>query len=274
VVEAYDRSTPPEYRREFAWDDEEAERAERWSTFASELSTALHEIVGHGSGRLAPHVEGRVQSLLREYFSALEETRADLVALYFIADPQMVSLGLVGAEDAADVARAEYESYARNVLAQLRRVREGTTIEEDHMRNRQTIVHWLLANTAALARRTRDGKTYFVVTDVVAFREGVGRLLADVQRIKSEGDYDGARALIDTYGVHVDTALRDEVVRRVDALDLPSYTGFVMPELEPVRDEAGAIVDVRITYPLDLETQMLRWSARSAPDAAGHGARR
>ena len=130
---------------------------------------------------------------------------------------------------------------------QLRRVREGTTIEEDHMRNRQMIVHWLLAHTTAIEVRVRDDKTYYVMVDAEAFREGCGRLLREVQRIKSEGDYDGrARALFERYGIHFDPALRDEIVARVDRLNLPSYTGFVQPRLEPVIDAAGSIADVRV----------------------------
>jgi dipeptidyl-peptidase-3 len=129
------------------------------------------------------------------------------------------------------------------------------------MRNRQTIVHWLIANTSAIDRRTRDSKTYYVVADVRAFQEGVGRLLAEVQRIKGEGDYAAARALIEQYGVHFDPALRDEVLSRVEELHLPSYTGFVMPELAPVRDASGAITDVAISYPQDLTTQMLAFAA-------------
>lgn len=131
------------------------------------------------------------------------------------------------------------------------------------MRNRQLIVHWLLANSTAIEIRRRDGKTYHVVVDVRAFREGAGRLLADVQRIKSEGDYAAGRALVETYAVHFDPALRDEIVGRVAALNMPSYTGFVQPKLEAVRDARGAIVDVAISYPLDLETQMLEWSGRA-----------
>jgi len=144
---------------------------------------------------------------------------------------------------------------------QLRRVREGTQIEEDHMRNRQMIVHWLLANTAAIDVRRRDGKTYYVMTDPKAFRAGVGRLLAEVQRIKGEGDYDAARALFETYGVHFDPTLRDEVVARVDRLQLPSYTGFVMPRIEAIRGDSGEMTDVEIAYPLDLSAQMLEYSA-------------
>jgi dipeptidyl-peptidase-3 len=155
---------------------------------------------------------------------------------------------------------AEYEAYARNAIVQLRRVREGTQIEEDHMRNRQMIVHWLLAHTKAIEVRRRDGKTYYVMVDARAFHEGVGRLLGEVQRIKSEGDYAAARELFETYGIHFDPALRDEVVSRVERLNLPSYTGFVQPKLEPVIDAAGEIVDVKISYPLDLERQMLEYS--------------
>jgi dipeptidyl-peptidase-3 len=202
----------------------------------------------------APHL------LLKEQYSAIEEARADLVALYFLADPKLVQLGLVPAEHHQAIVQTEYEYFARNALMQLRRVREGTHLEEDHMRNRQMIVGWLRANTGSVEVRRRDGRTYFVMTDVEAFREGVGRLLAEVQRVKAEGDYQGARALVETYGVHFDPALRDEVVRRVDALNLPSYSAFVMPRLEPKRDAEGAIADVEISYPCDLETQMLEYA--------------
>jgi dipeptidyl-peptidase-3 len=132
------------------------------------------------------------------------------------------------------------------------------------MRNRQMVVRWLMANTKAIEQRTRDGKTYFVMVDATAYREGVGRLLAEVQRIKSEGDFAAARALFETHGVHFEAALRDEVVRRVDALNLPSYTGFVMPTLTPVRGADGAITDVAISYPMDLTRQMLEFSAETS----------
>ena len=167
---------------------------------------------------------------------------------------------MVPAADHDQIVRAEYEHYARNALVQLRRVREGTQVEEDHMRNRQMIVHWLLANTKAIEKRVRDGKTYYVVVDVQAFRDGVGRLLAEVQRIKSEGEYTAAHALFATYGIHFDPALRDEIVARVKALNLASYTGFVMPKLEAVKNPAGEITDVTISYPMDLTTQMLEYS--------------
>ena len=263
ITTAYDKSTLPEFRSEFAWTPEEAERANRWSALAGELTTNMHEVIGHGSGKVNEALGGNAHAALKEHASTLEESRADLVALYFLPDPQMVTLGLVPAADHHDIVLAEYEGYARNALVQLRRVRQGTTIEEDHMRNRQLIVHWLMANTTAIERRTRDGKTYYVMVDAEAFRAGVARLLADVQRIKAEGDYEAAGRLVEAYAVHFDPALRDEVVARVDHLQMPSYTGFVMPQLEPVMATDGTIEDVRITYPCDLATQMLGYAAQT-----------
>lgn len=267
---AYDKSTLPEFRTEFSWTPEEAARAERWSALAGELTTNMHEVIGHGSGKVEERLQGNPQAALKEQFSAIEESRADLVALYFLPDPKLVEFGLVPKDDHADIVRAEYEAYARNALVQLRRVRTGTQIEEDHMRNRQTIVHWLMANTPAIEVRRRDGKTFYVVADVGAFRDGVAHLLAEVQRIKAQGDYEAARALVETYGVHFDADLRDEVVARVERLHLPSYTAFVMPRLEAVRNTDDAIVDVRISYPCDLAAQMLEYSAETrALRAAG-----
>jgi dipeptidyl-peptidase III len=261
VNEAYDRSTLPEFRIEFSWTPEEVERAVKWSAIAGELTTNMHEVIGHGSGKVDERLRGSPQTALKEQFSAIEESRADLVALYFLPDPKLVELGLVSGDSHADVVRAEYESYARNALVQLRRIREGCQIEEDHMRNRQMIVHWLMANTTAIEVRTRGGKTYYVATDVEAFRDGVARLLAEVQRIKGEGDYPAARELFDRYGVHFDPKLRDEVVARVDRLQLPSYTAFVMPRLSAIAGADGEITDVAIEYPLDLSAQMLEYAA-------------
>jgi dipeptidyl-peptidase-3 len=261
VNEAYDKSTLPGLRHEFAWTPEEAERTAKWGALAGELTTNMHEVIGHASGKIAERLSGTLQNVLKEQFSALEEGRADLVALYFLPDPKLVEIGLFKKEDQAEIVRAEYEAYARNALVQLRRVRQGTQIEEDHMRNRQMIVRWLIANTTAIEVRVRDGKTFHVVTDAQAFRDGVGRLLAEVQRIKAEGDYPAARALFETHGVHFDASLRDEVVARVDKLQLPSYTGFVMPRLDAVRSAAGEITDVTISYPHDFMRQMLDYSS-------------
>ncbi len=262
VSEAYDKSQPKAYREEFCWSPEEAVRAEKWGSLASEVTTGIHEVLGHGSGVVEAHLEGRPELAIKEQYAALEETRADLVGLYFVGEPRIADLGMLPADHQAEIVLAEYEAYARNALVQLRRVREGTQIEEDHMRNRQAIVHWLMAHTSSIEVRKREGKTYYVMVDVKAFHDGVGQLLAEVQRIKSTGDYPAAKALFETHGIHFDPTLRDEVVGRVDRLKLPSYTGFVQPELAPVRNAAGEVVDVAISYPLSLEKQMLGWSAR------------
>jgi len=262
VTEAYDLSRPPSYRREFTWTEEEALRSEKWGSLAGELTTNMHEVIGHASGQISERLEGNPQTFLKEQYSALEEARADLVALYFIADPKLVEVGIVPASDHEDIILTEYESYTRNALLQLRRVREGSQLEEDHMRNRQMIVRWLMGNADAIDVRERDGKTFYVMTDWRAFREGVGRLLAEVQRIKSEGDYDAARGLFEEYGIYFDPKLRDQILERVERVGLPSYSGFVMPRLDPVENADGEVVDVAISYPLDLTQQMLEYSGK------------
>jgi len=259
VNEAYDKSAPGNMRSEFSWDEAEAGRSEKFANFSGELTTDMHEVIGHASGQQAQG-KANPQALIKEHFSSLEEGRADLVGLYFIADPKLVEIGVIPAADHDNIVRAEYEAYTRNAIVQLRRVREGTQIEEDHMRNRQMIVRWLMANTKAIESRTRDGKSYLVMVDPKAFREGVGKLLAEVQRIKSEGDAAGAAKLFDTYGIHFDAKLRDEILARVDKLNLPSYSGFVMPKLTPVTAADGSITDVTISYPQDLTKQMLEYS--------------
>ena len=230
IFDAYDKSTPASLREEFSWSPDEAARAERWGDFAAELSTNLHEIIGHGSGLVEPEVAEDLSNRLREQYSTLEETRADLVALYFIADPQMVALGLLEADDHRDIVLAEYEGYARNAIVQLRRVREG-----HHPRggpHAQPPGDRALADGAHHRDRApavRNGKTYYVMVDAAAFRDGVGRMLARVQRIKAQADYGAAAALFEAHGTHFEPALRDEVLARTDALDLPAYTGFVQP---------------------------------------------
>ena len=260
VIDAGNRGTPGTMRSEFSWSPEEAERAQKFSDFGSELTTDMHEVIGHASGRMSAAIKDSPQTLIKEAFSALEEGRADLVGLYFLPDPKLVELGIIPAADQDAIVRAEYESYTRNALVQLRRMREGTQIEEDHMRNRQMIIRWLIANTKAIEERTRDGKSYLVMVDPKAFREGCGKLLAEVQRIKSEGDYAAAKKLFEDYGIHFDAKLRDQIVARVDTLNLPSYMGFVMPKLTPAIGANGAITDVTISYPMDLTAQMLEYA--------------
>jgi dipeptidyl-peptidase-3 len=261
VTEAYNESTPDSLHTEFTWDATEADRSKRFRSVSDELHTELHEVLGHASGRQAPGFKGSPDEIIKEHYSALEEARADLIALYYIADPKLVELGVIPAADQQSIVLAQYDYYTRNAIVQLRRIREGTQVEEAHLRNRQMIVRWLLANTKAIEERHRDGKTYYVMVDAKAFREGVGRLLAEVQRIKSEGDAAAAAKLFDAYGIHFDPQLRDEVLKRVDALKLPAYTGFVMPKLTPVSDSSGKITDVKISYPQDLATQMLEYSS-------------
>jgi len=260
ISESYDKSTPSGFRNEFSWSPEEAARAEKWGSLAGELVTNMHEVIGHASGKIAERLNGKPQTALKEQYSALEEGRADLVGLYYIADPKLAELGLVSAADQEEITQAEYEGYTRNAIVQLRRVKEGTQLEEDHMRNRQMVVHWIKANTKAIEERTRDGKTFYVMVDAKAFREGVGKLLAEVQRIKAEGDYPAAKKLFETYGIHFDAKLRDQVIERVAKLNLPSYSGFVMPKLTAVKDANGKITDVTISYPQDLTKQMLEFS--------------
>ena len=265
VNEAYERSSPTSLRSEFAWSDEEVARAKAWSTLSGDLVTDMHEVIGHASGRLSPSLTGTAADALKEMYSALEEARADLAGLYFLADPKLPALGIFAAADQPAIVQAEYEGYTRNALTQLRRIREGNSIADDHMRNRQMIVRWLMVNTKAIETRERDSKTYYVMVDPHAFRDGAGRLLAEVQRIKSEGDLAGAKKLFGAHGIYFEPALRDQVVKRAAAVNPPTYTGFVMPKLTPVTGPDGAILDVRITYPKDFTGQMLEYSGKKQP---------
>jgi dipeptidyl-peptidase-3 len=227
------------------------------------LEVNMHEVIGHASGRVSPDLKVDPVAAIKEYYSALEEGRADLVALWFIGDPKLIELGLVKNEqELREIQQTAYEDYTRNAMVQLRRVRTGSTLEEDHMRNRQMIVHWLAGNSNAVAVEERDGKTYFRVRDVKAWHEGVGRLLKEVQRIKSEGDRAAATDLMERYAIKINTRLRDEVLERFAKLDRPAYTGFVMPKLSLVRGENSEVSEVMISYPLDIEQQMLEWSGR------------
>jgi dipeptidyl-peptidase-3 len=264
VVEAYDRSTPFAAKSEFCWDAAELARTEKWGPLVSDLHTNMHEVIGHASGRQAPDKQGDPAQWIKENYSALEEARADLVALWFLRDEKLRELGLI--DDVDEASRQGYEQYTRNGgLVQLRRMKQGDQLEEDHMRNRQMIVRWILANGAgAIEERERDGKHYLVVADPDKWRAAAGKLLALVQRLKSTGDYEGSKKLFDQYGIKFDPGLRDEVVARYAKLNVPSYTGFVMPRLQPVM-KGGEIVDVAISYPQSIEQQMLEWSGRRRP---------
>jgi len=265
VLETRDKAASKESKREFCWTEEEFQRSLKWASLALDLEVNMHEVIGHASGKNATSLTVDPASIIGEYYSTLEEARADLVALWFIGNPILVELGLVeNEEDLKEIELTAYESYTRGAMAQLRRITEGTQIEEAHMRNRQMIVHWLMKNTDAVEVKKRDGKTFYVMADVDAWREGVGKLLAEVQRIKSEGDRKAAEEMILEYGTRFDPKLRDEIVARYKELDLPSYAGVVMPRLTAKRDADGEIVDVEVSYPCDLEAQMLEWSGRAA----------
>jgi dipeptidyl-peptidase-3 len=264
VVTAGDALAGTGVREEFCFDAEEMARNKQWSSITGELLTNMHEVIGHASGQQDALHQGDPATWIKENFSALEEARADLVGLYFMPDAKLKELGLL--EDPAAAARAYYESYTRNgLMLQLRRIRVGDQIEEDHMRNRQMIAHWILTNSKAIELREREGKHFYVVTDPVAWHEAAGRLLSEVQRIKSTGDFAGAQKLFDDHGDHFDPRLRDEVVARYDKLGVPSYSGFVMPRLSPVWGADGALQDVTISYPLSMQAQMLEWSGRRLP---------
>jgi dipeptidyl-peptidase-3 len=267
VVEGYAKASPST-AGEFAWDEAEAQRAETWGSLVGDMLTNMHEVIGHASGRMSDELQGvDPASLLKEYHSALEEARSDLVGLYFIGDPKLNELGLIS--DSETAALACYERYVQNAcLLQLRRVKQGDKLEQDHMRNRHLVARWIEAHSNAIEERERDGETYYVVTDTAAFREAAGRLLALCQKLKSTGDYEGVKALFDPY-LTFDPALRDEVVQRYAALGVPSYSGFVMPRLTPLEDARGQITDIHLSYPMSLEQQMLEWSGRrEAPGPA------
>jgi dipeptidyl-peptidase-3 len=249
--------------REFAWDEADAERGARWNGLASVLHTDMHEVIGHASGQLDPGV-GALHETIRNYGSTLEEARADLVALYYAIDPKLVELGLM---PSVEVGQVEYERFIRNGLQQqLYRIVPGNDIEEDHMRNRQLIAAWAYEHGRAdnvIERRVRDGKTYFVIRDYAKLRTLFGELLRELQRIKSEGDYDAIRDLVERYAVKVDPALHAEVLERYKKLDVPPYWGYIGPRLVPVERD-GEIVDVRIEYPEDFGEQMLEYAERYA----------
>ncbi len=248
---------------EFAWDDAERQRSEEYSGIVSALTTDMHEVIGHASGQIDDGV-GTLHETLKNYGSTLEEARADLVALYYIVDPKLVELGLLPNAEAGYTA---YDRYIRNgLMQQLNRISPGDEIEEDHMRNRQLVAGWVYEMGTAqnvIERLRRDGKTYFVVRDYARLRVLFGRLLRELQRIKSTGDFEAAQYLIENYGVQVDEELHAEVLERYARLDIPAYSGFINPRLVPV-EENGEIIDVRIEYPPDFTEQMLEYAERYA----------
>ncbi len=245
---------------EFAGSEEEKTLGKKYGPEAGDLLTAMHEIIGHGSGKVNPRLTNPPETYLREYYSTLEEGRADLVALWNVWDPRLKELGVISNQEG--VAKAMYNSAARAPLYQLRSIPKGTTIEEDHQRDRQMIVNYIRDKVpGAIDMIERDGKHYMTVRDFQKMREGVGMLLAEIMRIKGEGDYDAIKMLIDKYGVHFDAALRDEVVARYQKLNLPTYWAGINADLHPSFDAKGSLTSVTMTYPRDFRKQRLSYAA-------------
>lgn len=260
IIDAYDKADGPGLLQAFAHDEEEIARAKEHGQLAAKMHTALHEVIGHASGQMEP---GIASEALKNYASPLEEARADLVALYYILDPKLEALGLVPSRE---VGMAEYDSYLRNgYMLQLRRIEPGKSIEQAHMRNRQTVARWVMERgtaNGAVELAKRDGNTYIDIKDYDALQQLFGELLREVQRIKSQGDYEAGKQLIDNYGVQVDPELHAEVLRRAEKLNIPPYGGFINPRLVPVMDESGEITDIKVEYPDDFTAQMLEYGEK------------
>ena len=262
ITHTYDLSaqeSPNSTLQEFAWSEDEIALAKKWGPVADEIHTDLHECLGHASGQLLPGVS---TTAMGEYASALEEARADLFGLYYSADPKMVELGIMPDPEAY---KAEYSNYIRNgLMVQFTRVEPGRPNTEAHMQNLKLIAEWCYEKGAAdhvIEKKIRDGKTYFVVNDYVALRGLFADLLAEIQRIKSEGDYKAGKHLIETYAVHIDPDLHKEVLQRYQALHLKPYGGFINPDIVPVT-RGGKVVDYKVEYTDDYLGQMLSYGKK------------
>jgi dipeptidyl-peptidase-3 len=261
IEHAYHEASGAGFLEEFAFSSEEVERGKKYGTLAGAMHTALHEVVGHASGQINPGV-GTPKETLKQYASTLEEARADLVALYYIMDPKMQEIGLMQDDGAG---KAEYDGYIRNgMMLQLRRIKPGDKLEQDHMRNRQLVASWAYERGMeenVIEKKVVQGKTYFVINDYDKLRGIFGELLREIQRIKSEGDFAAGKALVEGYGVQVDPAIHAEVLERSAKLNIAPYSGFVNPVMKPVT-ENGEMVDVEITFPTDFIEQMLYYGER------------
>ena len=258
ITEAYDKASQGSgFNEEFVWSDKEREAIKTYGFLTDNLHTDLHECLGHGSGQLLP---GVASDVLKAYSSTLEETRADLFGLYYIADPKLVELGLV---PDAEAYKAEYYKYIMNgLMSQLVRIELGKNVEEAHMRNRQLIAKWAFEQGKAdnvIELKKKEGKTYVVVNDYAKLRELFGKLLAEVQRIKSEGDFAAGKQLVEDYAVKVDPELHAEVLKRYAALNLAPYKGFVNPVMKLVKNEKGEVTDVTLDYTEGYTQQMMRY---------------
>lgn len=259
IMEAYDKASQGSgFSDEFVWSDEERNRIKTYGFLTDMLHTDLHECLGHGSGQLLP---GTDPDALKAYASTLEEARADLFGLYYLADPKMQELSLVPDGEAF---KAEYYKYMMNgLLTQLVRIEEAKDVEEAHMRNRQLIARWVFEQGAAdkvVELKKREGKTFVVINDYQQLRALFGKLLAEVQRIKSEGDYEAGRSLVENYGVKIDPVLHHEIRERYVRLHLSPYKGFVNPVMREVKDDSGHVTDITLDYTEGYAEQMLRYS--------------
>jgi len=261
IIEAYNKTGGSDKLKEFAFDENEIKLSERYSELADKLHTALHEVIGHASGQLNPGI-GTPKETLKSYASTLEEGRADLVALYYLYDKKIQDLGLV--DDWKNLGMTAYNDYIRNgLMTQLVRIEPGSDIEEAHMRNRQWVSAWVYEKGKdfnVIEKVERDGKTYFKINDYERLHDLFGQLLRETQRIKSEGDYNAAKNLVETYGVKVDQKLHREVLERNKKFNAAPYRGFVNPVLIPITNEAGEITDIVLTYPRTFAEQMLYYS--------------
>ncbi len=264
LIDAYNKAakeSPQSVLAEFACSQDEVELCKRYGDLTDVLHTDLHECLGHGSGQLLP---GTNPNALKEYASTLEEARADLFGLYFLADPKMLELGILPDNEAF---KAEYCGFVRNgLMTQLTRIELGAKVTEAHMQDRKLIAEWCYKKGMAdnvIERLTKDGKTFFVINDYQKLRNLFGQLLAEIQRVKSEGDYAAGKALVETYAVDIDYDLHKEVLERYKALNLKPYGGFVNPDIVPV-EENGIVVDYRVDYPTDFLAQHLQYGEKYA----------
>ena len=257
ITDAYNKASKGSgFKEEFVIDEVTLQTIEKYGDVCDDLHTDLHECLGHGSGQLLPGVD---PDSLKAYGNTIEEARADLFGLYYIADDKLVELGLTPDKEAY---KSQYYSYMMNgLMTQLRRITPGHQIEEAHMRNRALIAHWCYENGDAIHLVKRNGKTFVEITDYEQLRVLIARLLAEVQRIKSEGDYEAARLLVETYAVKVDATLHQEVLERYKKLNLAPYKGFINPMMLPVLDENGEICDIQLNYSESYAHQMLRYSS-------------
>lgn len=263
IIEAYNNAGSSGVLEEFAHDEEEITLEKEYGKEGDKLHTALHEVVGHASGKINPGV-GETKETLKSYASTLEEGRADLVGLYYLMDPKIQELGLT--DDWKKTGMAAYDGYIRNgLMTQLRRLELGDNVEESHMRNRQWVSAWVIEKgneEGVIEKVSRDGKTYYDIKNYERLRELFGELLKETQRIKSEGDYEAAKNLVENYGVKVDQDIHREVLERNAQFKSPPYSGFVNPELVPEMDDQGEIISINIEHPKDFATQMLQYTER------------